>query len=218
MFFVFCSQVLAERFVRFVRLIRECWTSIVSWDASRWPKWKDFPKTSSLWAGAFENPFWYWRGRHPSVRLIRRRYFTLLCLPCELSPHVPLRICLTKHICRAQVPQATLGCYSPFGFKELQSLHWQHRRGLLRHCFISHEVDVCSVSTTVCLRCSNTFFRSFPSSTETNTGYWWNMSVCRRKMDLRATLIGSECALEILDTSKNACGLPLKRGRGLGGS
>lgn len=42
------------RSVRFVRLIRGCWTSTVSWDALKWPKWRAFPKMSSSWDGVYK--------------------------------------------------------------------------------------------------------------------------------------------------------------------
>lgn len=54
--FVFLLQGPLVHSVRFVRLTRECWTSIVSWDALKWPKWRAFPKTSSLWDAAYEEP------------------------------------------------------------------------------------------------------------------------------------------------------------------
>lgn len=55
-FFYFLFQGPLVHSVRFVRLTRECWTSIVSWDALKWPKWRAFPKTSSLWDAAYEEP------------------------------------------------------------------------------------------------------------------------------------------------------------------
>lgn len=39
---------------RSARLIRECWTSIVSWDALKWPKWRVSPKISSSWVAVYE--------------------------------------------------------------------------------------------------------------------------------------------------------------------
>ena len=53
-FLLFHSQGPRVLSVRSVRLTRECWTSIVSWDALKWLKWTAFPKTSSSWDAAYE--------------------------------------------------------------------------------------------------------------------------------------------------------------------
>lgn len=54
-YFLFCRpQGHSGLSAKSVRLIRECWTSTVSWDALKWPKWRVFPKTSSSWVAVYE--------------------------------------------------------------------------------------------------------------------------------------------------------------------
>lgn len=53
--FLFCHpQGRSGLSAKSARLIRECWTSTVSWDALKWPKWRVFPKTSSSWVAVYE--------------------------------------------------------------------------------------------------------------------------------------------------------------------
>lgn len=68
--------------VRFVRLIRGCWTSTVSWGALKWPKWRVFPKTSSLWDAAYEDIFCYNRDQRAS-----RHIFEHVCYLHEKNFH-----------------------------------------------------------------------------------------------------------------------------------
>lgn len=133
--------------VRFVRLIRECWTSIVSWDALKWPKWKAFPKTSSLWDAAYEETSCYNKRRRKRERKREKKkreresasqrglnmFATFMRKPSMMilyyitiwaSPGKPLfRICVQKHSSRThtQFPRAALRYSGSVGFSSSEA-------------------------------------------------------------------------------------------------
>lgn len=92
--------------VRFVRPIRECWTSIASWDALKWPKWMAFPKTSSLWDAAYEEVICYNKDGE-QVNTVLNMFATFMRKPSMMilyyitsgfAPGRPIfRICVQKH-------------------------------------------------------------------------------------------------------------------------